>query len=288
MSTKSSQRIAEIIKEYESDVLADWVKQQLAARTSRPDLMSDQELRHQSKEFLSLFRGAVESGNLTDITSPEWTKAREFLEGISRSRAEQGFTPSETATFVFSLKQPLFTRLQKKLAKDVKALGEDTWTATVVLDRLGLYAMEVHQQRREAVIGRQQQDLLELSTPVVKLWKGILAVPLIGTLDSTRAQIATESLLQTMVETGSEVAIIDITGVPAVDTQVCQHLIKTAAAARLMGAKCIISGIRPQIAQTIVTLGVTFEMVTKATLAEAFCLALKQLGLQVSRGRVSE
>jgi rsbT co-antagonist protein RsbR len=161
MSTKSSQRIAEIIKEYESDVLADWVKQQLAARTSRPDLMSDQELRHQSKEFLSLFRGAVESGNLTDITSPEWTKAREFLEGISRSRAEQGFTPSETATFVFSLKQPLFTRLQKKLAKDVKALGEDTWTATVVLDRLGLYAMEVHQQRREAVIGRQQQDLLE-------------------------------------------------------------------------------------------------------------------------------
>jgi rsbT co-antagonist protein RsbR len=205
-----------------------------------------------------------------------------MLGGVSRSRAMQGFSPSETATFVFSLKQPLFVRLRQEV-KDAEALAEELWAATVLLDKLGLYTTEVYQKSREAVITRQQQELLELSTPVVRLWQGVLAVPLIGTLDSARTQVVMESLLQEIAETGSAIAIIDITGVPTVDTLVAQHLLKTVAAARLMGADCIVSGIRPQIAQTVVQLGVRLEdVVTKATLADAFALALQRLGLSVS------
>jgi rsbT co-antagonist protein RsbR len=205
-----------------------------------------------------------------------------MLGGVSRSRAMQGFSPSETATFVFSLKQPLFVRLRQEV-KDAEALAEELWAATVLLDKLGLYTTEVYQKSREAVITRQQQELLELSTPVVRLWQGVLAVPLIGTLDSARTQVVMESLLQEIAETGSAIAIIDITGVPTVDTLVAQHLLKTVAAARLMGADCIVSGIRPQIAQTVVQLGVRLEdVVTKATLADAFALALQRLGLTIS------
>jgi rsbT co-antagonist protein RsbR len=282
MTTKSSERIGTFIKKYESDLLDDWVKEQVAAVTLRQDLMSKAELRKQSNEFLSLFREAVESENLEDIMASEWTNPREFLEGVSSSRARQGFSPSETATFVFSLKQPLFRCLRKELTEDIEALGEDTWAVTVVLDKLGLYTMEVFQKSREALIKAQQQDLLELSTPVVKLWEGVVAAPLIGTLDSARTQAVTEGLLQQIVETGSSHAIIDITGVPAVDTQVCQHLLKTVAAARLMGAEAIISGIRPQIAQTMVALGVTFDVQTKATLADAFSLVLKKMGYKLT------
>lgn len=282
MTTKSSERIVTLIKNYESDLLDDWVKEQMAGRSFRPDLMSEPELRNQSKEFLSLFSEAVQSKNLEDIMASEWTKTREFLDGVSISRAEQGFSPSETATFIFSLKQPLFTRLHKELKEDAEALAEDTWAATVVLDKLGLYTSEIYQKSREALIRAQQQDLLELSTPVVKLWEGVVAAPLIGTLDSARTQTVTEGLLQQIVDTESSFAIIDITGVPAVDTQVCQHLLKTVAAARLMGAEAIISGIRPQIAQTMVALGVTFDVQTKATLADAFSLVLKKMGHKVT------
>jgi rsbT co-antagonist protein RsbR len=186
----------------------------------------------------------------------------------------RGFTPSETATFVFSLKQPLFSRLRED-TKDAQEIAEEVWILTTLLDRIGLYAIEVFQKGREEVILRQQQELLELSTPVVNLWNGILALPLIGTLDSARTQVVMESLLERIVETGAMIAIIDITGVPTVDTLVAQHLLKTVAAARLMGADCIISGIRPQIAQTIIHLGVNLSDVsTKATLADAFALAL--------------
>jgi rsbT co-antagonist protein RsbR len=282
MSKNSSTRIAEILEKYEAELLADWVKEQLAAITLRPDLLKESELREQSAEFLNLFRDAAQSGNLTDIEAPEWAKAREMLGGVSRSRAVQGFSPSETAMFIFSLKQPLFARLRQEV-KDAEALAEELWAATVLLDRLGLYTTEVYQKGREAVITRQQQELLELSTPVVRLWQGILAVPLIGVLDSARTQVVMESLLQEIVETGSAIAIIDITGVPTVDTLVAQHLLKTVSAARLMGADCIVSGIRPQIAQTIVQLGVTLtDVVTKATMADAFALALQRLGLSVS------
>lgn len=281
-SKNSSERIAEILRKYEAELLADWTKEQLAAATLRPDLIGERELREQSAEFLSLLREAAQSGNLTEIEAPEWAKVREVLAGVSRSRAAQGFSPSETATFVFSFKQPLLARLRQEV-KDPEAFADEVWVATVLLDRLGLYTTEVYQKSREAMIARQQQELLELSTPVVRLWQGILAVPLIGTLDSARTQVVMESLLQEIVETGSAIAIIDITGVPMVDTLVAQHLLKTVAAARLMGADCIVSGIRPQIAQTIVQLGVTLtDVVTKATLADAFALALQRLGLSVS------
>jgi rsbT co-antagonist protein RsbR len=208
-----------------------------------------------------------------------------MLASVSRTRSQRGFTPSETATFVFSFKQPLFNRLRSE-AQDGAALIEDIFLATNLLDELGLWTTEVYQKTREEVIMRQQEELMELSTPVVKLWDGILALPIIGTLDSARTQIVMESLLQKIVETGSEVAIIDITGVPTVDTLTAQHLLKTVTAARLMGADCILSGIRPQIAQTIVYLGVDLaDMVTKASLADAFALALKRTGATISRSQ---
>jgi rsbT co-antagonist protein RsbR len=209
---------------------------------------------------------------------------RDLLSGISRTRGAQGFTPSETATFVFSLKPVLFAKLRDQLGTDASTLFEELRRTDELLDRLGLYTTEVYQKNREEVILRQQQDMLELSTPVVKLWEGVLALPMIGTLDSARTQVVMETLLQRIVETGAEVAILDITGVPTVDTLTAQHLLKTVTAARLMGAECIISGIRPQIAQTIVQLGVQLgDVITKATLADAFAAALKRLSLGVTR-----
>jgi rsbT co-antagonist protein RsbR len=205
------------------------------------------------------------------------------LGSISRSRATKGFSPGETATFVLSLKQPAFALLQAKL-KDDPALLEEVWAFNAILDKLGLYTTEVFQSSREEIIRRQQAEMLELSTPVVQLWEGILALPLIGTLDSARTQVVMENLLQGIVDTSSRVAVIDITGVPTVDTVVAKHLVKTVSAARLMGAHCIISGIRPQIAQTMVHLGVDFEDVeTTASLADALARAFRLHNLQVSQ-----
>jgi rsbT co-antagonist protein RsbR len=272
-------KISDILQHHEEELLEAWVQEQRASYTRRPDLISDFELRQQSAEFLRAFRQASQSGDVIDIRNPQWDEVRENLTDISRARTQQGFTASETATFVFSLKQPLFVRLRQELEKNPDALAEENWAATVLLDKLGLFTTEVYQQTREAVIARQQQELMELSTPVVKLWEGILALPLIGTLDSARTQVIMESLLQQIVESEATIAIIDITGVPTVDTLVAQHLLKTVAAARLMGADCIISGIRPQIAQTIVQLGVDLnEVTTKASMAAAFRLALQRSG----------
>jgi rsbT co-antagonist protein RsbR len=225
---------------------------------------------------------------LVDLSSAEWTPVREFLEGVSRSRATQGYTSDETATFIFSFKQPLFARLRSELAANPAALAEETWAASEFVDRLGMHTIKTFQKTREDVIIRQQEELLELSTPVVKLWDGVLALPMIGTLDSARTQVVMESLLQRIVDTGSEIAIIDITGVPTVDTLVAQHLLKTVTAIRLMGADCIISGVRPQIAQTIVHLGVDLQGVTtKANLADALALALKRSGYVVTKPQAS-
>src|SRR5215204_3468367 len=272
-------KISDILQHHEEELLETWVQEQLASNTRRPDLISDFELRQQSAEFLRAFRQASQDGNTDDIMNPQWDEVREILTDLSRSRAQHGFTASETATFVFSLKQPLFVRLRQELQESADMLAEEYWAATVLLDKLGLFTIEVYQQSREAVIARQQQELMELSTPVVKLWEGILAMPLIGTLDSARTQVIMESLLQQIVESEATIAIIDITGVPTVDTLVAQHLLKTVAAARLMGADCIISGIRPQIAQTIVQLGVDLnEVTTKASMAAAFRLALQRSG----------
>jgi rsbT co-antagonist protein RsbR len=277
-------RLAEVVKNNETDILREWVKNQLTAVTRRADLIKEDDLREQSRALLSALMRGLQKGQADDLQSPDWAEVRELLTSISSSRARQGFSPSETATFVFSLKEPLFARLRQEYAKDAQALADETWAATVLLDKLGMMTAEAYQRTREEVIKRQQEELIELSTPVVKLWDGILAVPLIGTLDSARTQVVMESLLQQIVETGSGVAIIDITGVPTVDTLVAQHLLKTVAAARLMGADCIISGVRPQIAQTIVHLGVNLgDVVTKPSLALALSLAFKRLQIVVSR-----
>jgi rsbT co-antagonist protein RsbR len=277
MPPVAGQILRQLIEKNQKDLLAEWIQNQLAATTLRSDLMKESELREQSREFLSLLPAALHSSDLERMESSEWTAVRDFLAGMSGSRARQGFSPTETALFVFSLKQPLFARLRTELAKDSQALADELWSATALIDRLGLYTVEMFQKNREAVILRQQQELLELSTPVVRLWENILALPLIGTLDSERTQVVMENLLQKIVETSASIAIIDITGVPTVDTLVAQHLLKTVAAARLMGADCIISGIRPQIAQTIVHLGVNLsDVTTKATLADAFVIALRR------------
>ena len=284
MSITTSNRIADIVTRHEQPILEEWLREQLAALSARQDLISEADLLQQSAEFLALFTSACRSGNLTNITAPEWKPSCSFLGNVSRSRATQGFSPSETATFVFSLKQPFFSRLRQELGADAAGLAEEMWSATVLLDKLGLYTTEVYQKAREEVIRLQQAEMLELSTPVVKLWDGIIALPLIGTLDSSRTNMMMENLLQNIVDTGSGIAIVDITGVPTVDTLVAQYLLKTVAAARLMGAECIISGIRPQIAQTMVQLGVEFrDVVTKASLADALAYAFRQIGCTVTK-----
>ena len=273
--------IADIVSKHEKELHAEWMSD-LDASFRNDTRMSETELSEQTAEFLALLGEALGHGDVDDLRGPHWARFREFLEHVSRSRALQGFSADQTAIFVFSFKKPLFSWLRKKNEKDPAALLDQVWWATELIDKLGLHIMRTYQKAREDVISRQQAELLELSTPVVKLWEGVLALPMIGTLDSSRAQIVMESLLQRIVDTGSPIAIIDITGVPTVDTLVAQHLLKTVTAIRLMGADCIISGIRPQIAQTIVHLGVDLEGVTtKATLADALALALKRSGLTV-------
>ena len=284
-----SHTLRETIERDEAGIVQRWIDKQLAAPSFRSDRISKTELTEHSRRFLNVLREALGSGSV-DVQSPAWANVRQMLDDISVSRAQQGFSPSETATFIFSLKETLFEQLNTEVAKDPKVLAAAIIDTNQLLDKLGLYTTEVYQTGREKVIVRQQQDLMELSTPVVTLWDGVLALPVIGTLDSSRTQVAMENLLQRIVETGARIAIIDITGVPTVDTLTAQHLLKTVAAARLMGADCIISGIRPQIAQTIVHLGVDLgTVVTKATLADAFTIALRRLGLTVCKaGQVAK
>jgi rsbT co-antagonist protein RsbR len=283
MSTTPTSRLAEIVDRHQEELMHDWIRAQHAARSQRPDLISEIDLQQDSRELLALLQRALTDGDARDIDGPRWEPVRDFLSGLSRSRAESGFSPSETAMFVFSLKQPLIGLLANEFGDDSQGLIAVVWEMTTLLDKLGLLTTEEYQKRREYVIHSQQRELIELSTPVVKLWDGVVAVPLIGTLDSERTQIVMESLLEQIVNTNSTMAIIDITGVPTVDTLVAQHLLKTVAAARLMGADCVISGIRPQIAQTIVHLGLTLsEVTTKATMADAIAHALAVRGLRIA------
>jgi len=278
MANQALNQMGELLVSQQDRILSDWLRDQ-AALSSRRGLLSQAQNRQESEEFFTVLRSTLQRAHSDEFDSPDWNEVRQLVATLSAARARQGFTPSETATFVFSLKQAVFGALRQTLAGDAPALAERTWAFSTLLDRIGLYTIEVFQQSREEVIARQQQELLELSTPVVQLWENVIALPLIGTLDSARTQVVMENLLQKIVETGSSIAIIDITGVPTVDTLVAQHLLKTVAAARLMGADCIISGIRPQIAQTIVHLGVDLsEVTTKATLADAFIVALKRSG----------
>ena len=280
--TEQQSKVAQLLRKHERDVLQQWLSYQVSATTMRADLIKESDLREQSRRFLQLFTEVVQH-NGDDENAGSWKSVKDMLGEVSRSRVAQGFSPSETATFVFSLKQPIFDMLRREL-RDVEELSREIWLTTTLLDKLGLYTTEAYLQSRESIISRQQQELMELSTPVVQLWDNVVALPLIGTLDSDRTQVVMENLLERVVETGAKIAIIDITGVPTVDTLVAQHLLKTVAAARLMGADCIISGIRPQIAQTIVHLGINLaDIITKATLADAFAIALQRTGARVTR-----
>lgn len=275
--------LSTVLEEDEAGIAERWIQSQIGSPGFRSDRTSRAEVAEYSRRFLTLLRPAVTSGN-RDPLSPAWASARQFLEELSISRARQGFSPSETAMFVFSLKEIVFDAIRARLGQDAAAATAAILEASRLLDGLGLFTTEVFQRGREQIIVRQQQELMELSTPVVTLWDGILALPVIGTLDSARTQVVMESLLERILSSGASIAIIDITGVPTVDTLTAQHLLKTVAAARLMGADCIISGIRPQIAQTIVHLGVELgSVVTKATLADAFAVALRRSGLSVSK-----
>jgi len=286
MAASARSMIPALLVRHERKVLASWMECQIAAGSLRSGQIKENDLRDQSQRFLREFVEALESAEMDDPSGAAWSSVRELLGDISRSRAAQGFTPSQTATFVFSLKEPLFTILRDEIKDDAGKLAEEMWTATRLVDKLGLYTTEVYQRSRDDIIKRQARELLELSTPVVQLWDKILALPLIGTLDSERTQTVMENLLNHIVRSGAEIAIIDITGVPTVDTLVAQHLIKTVSAARLMGADCVISGIRPQIAQTIVHLGLQLDVISKATMADALALALKRTGQVVSRAQI--
>jgi len=277
----SKGKLAEALSKRDAEIISQWLELQTVG--GRKVSAAEQgETARQSREFMAAVKKAAQVGTTDDITGPHWERAREILSDLSASRAKGGYSPSETASFVFSLKQPIFQVLREEYKQDAEALGETIWEATVLLDKLGLLTTEVFQKTREDVIARQQQELLELSTPVVRLWENVLALPLIGTLDSARTQVVMQNLLEAIVTTRSDFAIIDITGVPVVDTLVAQHLLKTVAAARLMGADCLISGIRPQIAQTIIHLGVDLTNVTtKATLADAFAVTLRRNGQKV-------
>lgn len=282
--TALSQQTIDATRKNESQLLASWQANLDASGASRDSRINHAEFETQTRDFLRLLLAGTNNGDSANIAASEWSDVRAFLDGLSRSRALQGFDSHTTANFIFSLKRPLFELVHTQYASNPAELGGQLWAVTELLDALGMYTVRAFQKSREEVIARQQEELLELSTPVVKLWDGVLALPMIGTLDSQRTQVVMESLLQRIVETGAEIAIIDITGVPTVDTLVAQHLLKTVTAIRLMGADAIISGVRPQIAQTIVHLGLDLQgIVTKANLADALALALKRAGLTVTK-----
>jgi rsbT co-antagonist protein RsbR len=258
-------------------LLDEWIAEQMQSEVVETGRMSPEELRVESREFLELFAEAVTQCADDSISESCWDSCKSFLSEVSARRARFGLMPTQAATFVFALKKPLF-KAMRELKDNEGEFVEQIWRSGLFLDLLGLYVAEISIEARERTIARQRDEMMELSTPVVQLWPGILAMPLIGTLDSSRAQTVTETLLESIVAENADIAILDITGVPMVDTQVAQHLLKTVAAARLMGAECYISGIRPQIAQTIVHLGVELsEVKTRATLSVAFRDAMKRL-----------
>jgi rsbT co-antagonist protein RsbR len=282
MAKPPTSGVPTILSESAAQITADWLRK--LGMTPDARLLTS-ELESQCEAIVRRLAQACRDGNVTNIDGPSFAALRDILADLSRTRAQAGFSSTETATFIFSLKQPLFARLTAVIGAEPERLAAETLTASELIDALGLFMMESYQRAREEVIIRQQTEIAELSTPVVKLWQGVLALPLIGTLDSARTQVVMENLLESIVRYEADIAIIDITGVPTVDTLVAQHLLKTVAAARLMGADCIISGIRPQIAQTMVHLGVELNVISKANLSDAFALALRRLGKVVVNQR---
>ncbi|WP_416762916.1 STAS domain-containing protein [Roseateles sp. So40a] len=280
---QNSAAVEALLSQHRDQVLAEW-QAELTAGGGNRALAS--EVRETGEVLTAILAGVRASGNTENFEDTPWTPVRDVLERLSASRAAQGSAAADTSRFVLALKKPLFAGLQRSFKDNPAAMVEATWEISTLIDHMAQFTVTTYQRSREEVISRQQMELLELSTPVVKLWDGVLAVPMIGTLDSGRTQLVMETLLQRIVETGSGLAIIDITGVPTVDTLVAQHLLKTVTAIRLMGADAIISGIRPQIAQTIVHLGIDLEgITTKATLADALKLAMKRAGFVVTRAK---
>ncbi|SHG03373.1 STAS domain-containing protein [Flavisolibacter ginsengisoli] len=276
--------IAKLLQKKKKQLLESWMTKQLSDAMLREDLMSNEELREQSNEFLDELLKAVATNHVEDINAPAYEQVKEVLSGISISRAKQGFSPRETGIYVFSLKEAIQQVLKEEISDDIQLLYQTTLSFNKLLDSLGVVTFETYIKGREEVIMRQTDEITEISTPVIQVWEGILALPIIGTLDSARTQVVMENLLQEIVETGSTIAILDISGVPAVDSLVAQHLIKTVAATRLMGAECIISGIRPEIAQTVVHLGIDLSnIVTKSSLASALKYAFGMLKLEVKK-----
>ncbi len=277
-------QVSKFLQKNKKQLLEVWMSQQLEDETLREDLMSNEELRTQSQELLDGLLKALGGGKATSINGPEFEPVNDILSDISITRARQGFTPRETGTFILSLKAAFTHVLEKEYESDPRLLYGATLALHKLLDSLSIVTFETFIKGREEVIIRQTDEIGEISTPVIRVWEGVLALPIIGTLDSMRTQLVMENLLQEIVNTESSIAILDISGVPAVDTLVAQHLIKTVSATRLMGADCIISGIRPEIAQTIVHLGIDLSGVkTKATLASALRLAFGMLNIEVKR-----
>ncbi|MET7804310.1 STAS domain-containing protein [Micromonospora chersina] len=279
LSAEQSGRLARLLTEHADRLTTRWteiVASSLRGRLSQAEL---------SRQAAELHRSMVDAAGqgLTDLADQHGGELRAVLAELSTSRARQGFSATETAISVFAFKDALLELMEED--QDAGTL-RDFVAFSALVDQMGLFTFETFVRAREGLIADQAEQLLELSTPVVKLWEGVVAVPLVGTLDSARAQVVMERLLQTLVDTGSPYAIIDITGVPAVDTQVAQHILKTVVAARLMGADCIISGIRPQIAQTIVALGIEFgDIATKASLADALRHVLRLTGVETTSRR---
>lgn len=269
------------LREEQADIVGAWLTE-----AQLQDAGERRAAQGEADEIVRQLRDPLQKGSDPEAfeSGADWAGLREVLAALSKSRAAKGQSVGDTSKFVLALKKPLFASLQRRLAADPAGMSAAVWSLSILVDQLAHHTVSVYQQAREGIIRRQQDELLELSTPVVKLWEGVLAVPMIGVLDSSRTQLVMETLLQSIVDTGSALAIIDITGVPTVDTLVAQHLLKTVSAIRLMGADCIISGIRPQIAQTIVHLGIDLQGVqTKATLADALALALRQSGWRISK-----
>lgn len=284
--TQETEALLQLLGQHEEQIVSEWLQEAGAASTRITDA-GRRAMRGEAGEVLGAMREALRGGGDPEqFQQPQWTSLRQTLESLSRSRVAQGQTAGDTSVFVLAFKRPLFKVIQKDLAGKGDLQMATVWATSALVDRMAQWTVTTYQQTREELIKRQQQDLLELSTPVIKLFEGVLAVPMIGTLDSSRTQVVMETLLQKIVETGSRLAIIDITGVPTVDTLVAQHLLKTVSAIRLMGAECIISGIRPQIAQTIVHLGIDLQgIATKASLADALELAMEQQGFTVTRNK---
>lgn len=282
------QTTGQILQKKYKEILDLWMRQQLQDASLREDLMTNEDLRHESEEFLHSLLDALKKDNFTDIDSAEYEKTLEVLSGISTARAVKGYSPRETGVFVFSLKDALARVLEKEIT-DVELLYKEISKVNKLIDSLGVYTFENFIRGREEVIIRQTNEISEISTPVIQVWDGILALPIIGTLDSARTQVVMENLLMKIVDTGSTIAILDISGVPAVDSLVAQHLIKTVSATRLMGAECIISGIRPEIAQTVVHLGIDLSQInTKASLAHALRFAFGLLKYEIKKSDKSK